>query len=901
MAGRTQWKRYGLALLILCLLVGIDIYRRPEGTANYSLVDAVSAATKPGTSVVGLIASDYDQLENPAPRDAALSEAQVEEMVRYAVAMAGGLRQRIEPDAEWVVIKVNIVELKERGSGIITDWRVVKALIKIIHEIVPDARVTITEGAAEWISPESPPAQVGREIERVDGFAKAGFRQLLDDPDLEGVDLDILDLNFDEVAEVEVPDGGYAQDKWKLPLVILENDFLITVPVLKIHDTISMTNAMKNFIGVAPGLVYGWPKMSGYPPRSGNPGIPHNSEILDETITDVVAASEPDFALVDAIMCMERAKTDAFGGGKQVRMNAILASADVVAADAVSARLIGLNPFDLEYLTLAAHKGLGQVDFEHIKVKGSSLDQVAVRFEKTPSGWGRGHYGQGCRIWVLKGPFERQQQKAGEEFIDVANPQALPGENGWSPAVYFHDDRIDLDKYYDDPFDCVVYAYAEFDAEKSQEAELWVGSDEGMKVWINGETVYEHEGRRRHRLPNDREMVRVEEGKNTLLVRADQGRSRYDFNLNICEPEADSRYDGSRVWGLKFTVPVSDAPVAAAGGEIRVEEEDDQEIPADAEILEGVTVPRSNDRLLGALTGSLNFLGEELSPTRLMGVSGHAFRFSMADSLGYSGLWRIDLEEMAELYANLGYQVRAITATEGDADFVRKQQEAWEGIEASLARGVPVVARLGWGHRLIVGYHPKKEQYYAVSSRGGVSQYEIDELGASDGRWGGGLEVLLLGEKQPVDPRVAERLSLQFAIAEAHRPDVPGTPYHNGFRAYECWIADVEEGRVDSERRLGYANGLLVEARTAAGEFLKEMATHYSGKTADRLKEAGECYDREAGFLGELAEIFPYRGRAQVSLEDPQASTKVASLIREAYTWEQKGVALLEEALSGMQ
>ena len=897
-----QWKKWGLTLVILCLLVGIDIYRSPEGESarSYSLIDAVSAATKPGMSVVGLIGSNYEQLENPVSRDATLTEVQVEDMVRHAIDMAGGLRQRIEPDAEWVVIKVNIVELKEQGSGVITDWRVVKGLIKVIHETVPQARVTIIEGPAEWISPESPQAKVGGNIERKDGFKKAGYRQLLDDPELEGVNLDILDINFDEVAEVSVPDGGYAQDKWTLPIAVLENDFLITVPVLKIHDTISMTNAMKNFIGVAPGLVYGWPKMSGYPPRSGNPGIPHNSEILDETITDLVAASEPDFALVDAIMCMERSKTDAFGGGKQVRMNAILASADVVAADAISAQLIGLNPFDIEYLTLAAYKGLGQVDPEHIKVKGSPLEQLATRFEKTPGGRGRGHYGQGSRTWVLKGPFERQQEKEGEEFIDVNDPQALAGQNGWSPPVYFHDDQIDLDKYYDDPFDCVVYAYAEFEAVKDQTAELWLGSDEGLKVWINGEQVYEHEGRRRHRLPNDKETIQVRKGKNTLMVRADQGRSRYDFSLNICEPEADPRYDGSRVWGLKFTVPIGDSPTAADLDGIRVAEEDDQEIPAGAKTLEGMQVARSNDRLLGALTGALNSLGEEPSPTTLMGISGHAFRFCMADSLDWSGASKVDLREMAKLYSNLGYRVRPILALEGDQDFVQKQQESWEAIEASIGRGIPVVARLGWSHQLIIGYHPKKEQYYTISSWG-LNQYELDELGSSN-RWSdGGLEVLLLEERQAVDPRMAERSSLQFAVAEAHRPDEPGTPYHNGFRGFECWIADVEEGRVTSERGLGYTNGLVAEARTAAGQYLREIAGHYSGKAADRLQAAGECYDREVAFLDELAEIFPYRGRAQADLEDPQVRKKVATLVREAYAWERKGVALLEEALAEMQ
>ena len=355
-----------------------------------------------------------------------------------------------------------------------------------------------------------------------DGFAVAGYRALLEDEELEGIDLDIVDLNFDETAEVSVPDQWYAREKWHLPLTVLECDFLISVPVLKVHGGIGMTSAMKNLVGIAPGMVYGWIKMMGYPPHSGNPGIPHHEDILDETIVDLVSMAGVDFAVVDAIVGMERW----YDEGNRMRLNTIVASADIVAADAVSSQLAGFNPFDFEYLTLAAYKGLGQCDPDRIKIKG---------------------------------PFAPQKGRD-EEFIDVVDPGALPGQNGWSAPVYFHDDRIDLDEYYDDPFDCVVYAYAEFTAPKNQDAELWLGSDEGLRVWINGEMVYDHAGRRRHRLPNDREQIRVQEGRNTVLVRSDQSRSRYDFSLNVCEVESDPRYDGNRVWGLKFSVPATAVP-----------------------------------------------------------------------------------------------------------------------------------------------------------------------------------------------------------------------------------------------------------------------------------------------------------------------------------------------------
>ena len=139
---------------------------------------------------------------------------------------------------------------------------------------IPAYFQALTRYVAEWIPPDSPQVQVGREVERKDGFANAGFSQLLEDPDLEGVDLDILDVNFDEVAEVPVPGGGYNQDTYFMSKTVRECDVLIDVPVLKVITSVGLTNAMKNFVGIAPGLVYGWSKSEGYPPGSGNPGTP---------------------------------------------------------------------------------------------------------------------------------------------------------------------------------------------------------------------------------------------------------------------------------------------------------------------------------------------------------------------------------------------------------------------------------------------------------------------------------------------------------------------------------------------------------------------------------------------------------------------------------------------------
>ncbi|RKY63819.1 MAG: hypothetical protein DRP99_03335, partial [Candidatus Latescibacterota bacterium] len=506
-----------------------------------------------GRAIVGVVRSDHPGLTNPAPPDSPLTYAQIEELVRTAVQEAGGLEGVVEPDHRWIVIKPNIVEPKPSGSGVITDCRVVKAVVELVHEMAPEAKVTIAEGPGGWVSP-------GHEVrvraaEVVDGFEVAGYRDLLEDPELRGVDLEIFDLNFDE-SELLVPKGGgHALDAYWIPKTVLRCDAFINVPVLKVHRGPGITVAMKNMVGIAPGNKYGWAKTNGYPPGRGQ-GLPHMPAILDEMIVDLASLSRVDFNVVDGIVGMEREKSTDLGG-VPVRMNIIVAGRDMVAVDAVCARLMGFNPDDIETITWAAKLGLGVGDLDSIKVRGDPLEKVARRFEKTPkvdrSWWEYGHYGQSVRTWLLKGPFPTED--FGKEFLDPENPGAVPGRNGWSGPVYFHDDKLDLRGYFGRKKNCVAYAYTEFTMPRSQEVELWVGSGEDLRVWIDGEEVYSFRGVRRHRLPNDRERVFIREGKHSLLVKVPQRYGRWDFSLNVCEVEEDPRYDGNRVFGLKFHVP----------------------------------------------------------------------------------------------------------------------------------------------------------------------------------------------------------------------------------------------------------------------------------------------------------------------------------------------------------
>ena len=80
------------------------------------------------------------------------------------------------------------------------------------------------------------------------------------------------------------------------------------------------------------------------------------------------------------------------------------------------------------------------------------------------------------------------------------------GENQWSEAIYFTDDRLDLMDYYDlQSGDQVVsYNFCYFDAPQDQPAEFWIGSDEALKIYLNGEEIYRYAGTRSF---HDKELV----------------------------------------------------------------------------------------------------------------------------------------------------------------------------------------------------------------------------------------------------------------------------------------------------------------------------------------------------------------------------------------------------------
>jgi uncharacterized protein (DUF362 family) len=90
----------------------------------------------------------------------------------------------------------------------------------------------------------------------------------------------------------------------------------------------------------------------------------HNAGV-HESIVDINTYEKPNLAVIDAVV----GNVDHEIGWKPKKFNMMIFSEDLVAADAVAAKVLGVDPRKVRHLTLAQERGLGTADFDKIEVK----------------------------------------------------------------------------------------------------------------------------------------------------------------------------------------------------------------------------------------------------------------------------------------------------------------------------------------------------------------------------------------------------------------------------------------------------------------------------------------------------------------------------------------------------
>ncbi len=178
-------------------------------------------------------------------------------------------------------------------------------------------------------------------------YTQSGIRSAVELIKSERVSLEYMDRR--EYKEMEIR-GGKAFDRWEFYLPVIEADRLINVPIAKHHSISRLTLGMKNLMGVI----------------GGNRGRLHHQ--IAESLTDIASVIHADLTVVDATRILI-ANGPQGGRTEDVRnTETLIASPDMVAADAYATTLFGLKPEDVSTIVAAANRGLGVMDLKQVRM-----------------------------------------------------------------------------------------------------------------------------------------------------------------------------------------------------------------------------------------------------------------------------------------------------------------------------------------------------------------------------------------------------------------------------------------------------------------------------------------------------------------------------------------------------
>src|SRR5262249_54863173 len=93
--------------------------------------------------------------------------------------------------------------------------------------------------------------------------------------------------------------------------------------------------------------------------------------------------------------------------------------------------------------------------------------------------------------------------------------------------------RVNLKDLFQPNENVEAYGHAEFDSAAARDAQLLVGSDDTVVVWLNGKKVHEFNGNRGWAADQDKVTVKLEAGKNRLLVRCGNASGPWDFSVAV--------------------------------------------------------------------------------------------------------------------------------------------------------------------------------------------------------------------------------------------------------------------------------------------------------------------------------------------------------------------------------
>jgi uncharacterized protein (DUF362 family) len=151
--------------------------------------------------------------------------------------------------------------------------------------------------------------------------------------------------------QIEIP-GGIRLKSAKVHELLLETDVFINVPILKDHNSTSMTCCLKNMMGVV------WDR-----------GFWHSNN-LNQCIADyALFEKKPVLNIIDCYNVMVKHGPQGVSKEDVVQMKSQIITSDWVAGDAAAARMLGVDIEKIEYIPIAHKMGLGNMKLDSLNIK----------------------------------------------------------------------------------------------------------------------------------------------------------------------------------------------------------------------------------------------------------------------------------------------------------------------------------------------------------------------------------------------------------------------------------------------------------------------------------------------------------------------------------------------------
>jgi uncharacterized protein (DUF362 family) len=262
----------------------------------------------------------------------------------------------------FVGVKPNETYADEKDKSGVTQPDTLRAVLRHVKRFAP-RRLVVTGGSGAG------------ETDAI--FRVAG---LMDVVEQEGAEF--FDHNrppFQEVALEYGPDAEVRgpQQKVMVNPRVLEYETLIVLSQLKLHQTATVTMALKNIAMSYPAADY-----YGHPRHKEE----HENHFFDD-MHSFIAAMARRFQ-IDLAITVGHPAMIATGplGGHAVETGLVIASTDALGADVVGAKLLGFGPQAVRHLWEAGKLGLGEIHADKMEFPAMSLKQAIEAFTEAAYG-----------------------------------------------------------------------------------------------------------------------------------------------------------------------------------------------------------------------------------------------------------------------------------------------------------------------------------------------------------------------------------------------------------------------------------------------------------------------------------------------------------------------------------